>query len=177
MKSARGLPHSRKKEDRETMAAAAKMESMVGKEVVVSRFINAPRAQVFDAWIKPEKLAKWWGPNGFTNARCEIEPRAGGKLYIDMIRDSDGKRFPLDGEVEAVEAPSRIVLRARGYNATDDKTTIEDRVTATFTEQNAGTLVTVHLFVLAVAPAFTEAASRMDIGWSQSLQKLEGTTQ
>jgi uncharacterized protein YndB with AHSA1/START domain len=158
------------------MTAQAKIDSMVGKEVVVSRLINAPRERVFDAWVKAEKLAQWWGPHGFTNARCEIDPRPGGKIYIEMIRDSDGKSFPLDGEVEIVEAPSRITLRARGYNPANEKTTIEDRVTATFEEQAGKTLVTVHLYVLEVAPAFAEAAKRMDIGWSQSLQKLEGTT-
>lgn len=158
------------------MTAQAKIDSMVGKEVVVSRLISAPRERVFDAWVKPEKLAQWWGPNGFTNPRCEIDPRPGGRIYIEMIRESDGKRFPLDGEVEIVEAPSRIVLRARGYNPANDKTTIEDRVTATFEERDGKTLVTVHLYVLEVAPAFAEAASRMDQGWSQSLKRLEGTT-
>ncbi len=158
------------------MTAQAKIDSMIGKEVVVSRLIDAPRERVFDAWIKPEQLAQWWGPKGFVNARCEIDPRPGGKIHIDMIRESDGKLFPLDGEVEEVDAPLRIVFRARGYNPANHRTTIEDRVTATFTEERGKTLVTVRLFVLDVAPAFMEAASRMEIGWSQSLQKLEGST-
>jgi len=158
------------------MTAAAKIETMVGKEVVVSRLIHGPRERVFDAWINPTKLAQWWGPHGFANTRCEIDPRPGGKIYIEMVRVSDGKIFPLDGEVEVVEAPSRLVLRARGYNPANHKTTIEDRVTATFADQDGKTLVTVHLYVLEVAPAFAEAADRMDIGWSQSLEKLEGTT-
>jgi uncharacterized protein YndB with AHSA1/START domain len=157
------------------MTAAATLESMIGKEVVVTRLIDAPRERVFDAWIRPEKLAQWWGPDGFTNPVCEIDPRPGGRIYIEMIRSSDGKSFPLDGEVEIVEAPSRIVLRARGYNPANEKTTIEDRVTATFAEQGGKTLVTVHLFVLDVAPAFVEAASRMDLGWSQSLERLDRT--
>lgn len=158
------------------MTASAKIDSMIGKEVVVSRLIDAPREVVFDAWVKPEKLAQWWGPHGFANPRCEIDPRPGGRIYIEMIRERDGRMFPLDGEVEIVEAPSRIVLRARGYNAANDQTTIEDRVTATFEDREGKTLVTVHLYVLDVAPAFAEAARRMDAGWSQSLQKLEGTT-
>jgi uncharacterized protein YndB with AHSA1/START domain len=158
------------------MTASAKIETMIGKEVVVSRLIDAPREHVFDAWVNPSKLARWWGPHGFVNPRCEIDPRPGGRIYIEMIRESDGRMFPLDGEVEIVETPSRIVLRARGYNAADDKTTIEDRVTATFEDRDGKTLVTVHLYVLDVAPAFAEAARRMDIGWSQSLKRLEGTT-
>lgn len=158
------------------MTATAKIDSMIGQEVVVTRLIAAPRERVFDAWVKPEKLAQWWGPKGFTNPRCEIDPRPGGRIYIEMIRASDGKTFPLDGEVEIVEAPERIVFRARGYNPANERTTIEDRVTATFAEQGGKTLVTVHLYVLDIAPAFVEAAQRMDVGWSQSLEKLEGTT-
>jgi uncharacterized protein YndB with AHSA1/START domain len=158
------------------MTLTSTIESMVGKEVVVSRLIDAPRERVFDAWVKAEQLARWWGPHGFTNRRCEIDPRPGGRVFIEMVRDSDGVVFPLDGEVEVVEAPSRVVLRARGYNPANDKTTIEDRVTATFETRDGKTLVTVHLFVLAVAPAFMEAAKRMDIGWSQSLQRLEGAS-
>ncbi len=158
------------------MTTTAKTQSMIGKEVVVSQLIDAPRERVFNAWIDPAKLAQWWGPHGFTNTRCEIEPRPGGRVYIEMIRDADGKMFPLDGEVEAVEVPSRLVFRARGYNPANDSTTIEDRVTATFVEKEGKTLVTVHLYVLEVAPAFMEAAERMSVGWSQSLQKLGSST-
>jgi uncharacterized protein YndB with AHSA1/START domain len=157
------------------MTAAAQIKSLIGKEVVVTRLINAPREKVFDAWVDPRKLAQWWGPNGFTNPRCEIDPRPGGKIYIDML-SSDGKRFPLDGEVEEVRAPERIVFRARGFNPNSNNTTIEDRVTATFEEKNGQTLVTVHLYILDVAPAFVEAAERMDVGWSQSLKRLEGAS-
>ncbi len=157
------------------MTATAQLKSLIGKEVVVTRTINAPRAVVFDAWIDPKKLAQWWGPNGFTNPRCEIDPRPGGKIYIDML-SPDGKRFALDGEVEEVRAPERIVFRARGFNPKTNNTTIEDRVTATFEEKNGQTLVTVHLYILDVALAFVEAAERMDIGWSQSLQRLEGAS-
>jgi uncharacterized protein YndB with AHSA1/START domain len=154
------------------MTATAKVLPGPGYEVVVSRKINAPREHVFDAWVKSEKLAQWWGPNGFTNPRCEIDPRPGGKIYIEM-RSADGKIFPLDGMVEEVVAPERIIFTARGFNPNNNKTTIEDRVTATFAEKDGQTLVTVHLYVLEVAPAFIAAAERMEIGWSQSLKRLE----
>jgi uncharacterized protein YndB with AHSA1/START domain len=157
------------------MTATAEIKSLIGKEVVVTRLINAPREKVFDAWIDPGKLAQWWGPKGFTNPRCEIDPRPGGKIYIDM-RSAEGKHFPLDGEVEEVRAPERIVFRARGFTASNGKTTIEDRVTATFEEKDGQTLVTVHLYILDVALAFVPAAERMDVGWSQSLQRLEGAS-
>ena len=36
-------------------------------EIEVSRFIAAPRAPVFQAWIEPARLAAWWGPAGFSS--------------------------------------------------------------------------------------------------------------
>ena len=49
---------------------------MSDREVRTSRTINASRELVFAAWTDPEQLARWWGPNGFTNTihRFELEP-------------------------------------------------------------------------------------------------------
>lgn len=41
-------------------------KSVEERSITITRVINAPRELVFDAWTKPEHLAKWWGPNGFT---------------------------------------------------------------------------------------------------------------
>jgi uncharacterized protein YndB with AHSA1/START domain len=46
------------------------------RTVISSRMIDAPIDAVFDAYANPEKLVRWWGPNGFTgspaNARYAI---------------------------------------------------------------------------------------------------------
>jgi Activator of Hsp90 ATPase homolog 1-like protein len=41
-----------------------------------SRQIAATPEQIFAAIAAPERLAKWWGPAGFTNTfeRCEFKP-------------------------------------------------------------------------------------------------------
>lgn len=35
------------------------------REIVVTRVFDVPRARVFEAWTRPERLMRWWGPNGF----------------------------------------------------------------------------------------------------------------
>jgi uncharacterized protein YndB with AHSA1/START domain len=54
------------------------------REVVITRIFDAPRDLVFEAFTNPERLMKWWGPNGCTVLSCEAEPRAGGTWSISM---------------------------------------------------------------------------------------------
>jgi hypothetical protein len=39
-----------------------------GLEII--RLFDAPPQVVFDAWTSPERLARWWGPKGFTLPTC-----------------------------------------------------------------------------------------------------------
>jgi uncharacterized protein YndB with AHSA1/START domain len=52
--------------------------------ISTSRVFDAPRALVYDAWTKPEHLAVWWGPVGFTNTIHEFDLRPGGHWQLTM---------------------------------------------------------------------------------------------
>lgn len=45
------------------------------RELTIVRVFDAPRALVFRVWTDPKHLAQWWGPKGFTNPVCEVDPR------------------------------------------------------------------------------------------------------
>ncbi len=49
---------------------------MKDREVHTTRVVTAARERVFAAWTDPEQLARWWGPNGFSNTfhRFELKP-------------------------------------------------------------------------------------------------------
>ena len=49
------------------------------REVVITRGFDATPSLVFDALTKPELLRRWYGPDGWTLAVCEIDLRVGGK--------------------------------------------------------------------------------------------------
>ncbi len=44
-----------------------------------TRAIPAPPEKIFTALSNPEKLAKWWGPLGFSNTFNQFQFKPGGK--------------------------------------------------------------------------------------------------
>ena len=83
-----------------------------------SRDIPATPAQVFAAISTPERLARWWGPNGFTNSFSEFDFKTGGKWSL-VMHGPDGANYPNDnvfGEIIpnqklVVEHPMQPVFR------------------------------------------------------------------
>jgi uncharacterized protein YndB with AHSA1/START domain len=63
------------------------------RTMVLERTIDAPVAAVWAAWADPERLPKWWGPDGFSCRTDRIDLRAGGEWVFDMI-GPDGTVFP-----------------------------------------------------------------------------------
>ena len=63
------------------------------RTMVLERVIKAPRHLVSGAWMSPEALPQWWGPDGFSCRTKRIDLRAGGDWVFDMI-GPDGTVFP-----------------------------------------------------------------------------------
>lgn len=55
--------------------------------------IGAPPSQVFAALSRPERVARWWGPDGFTNTIHQFDFHPGGKWLLTM-HGPDGKDYP-----------------------------------------------------------------------------------
>lgn len=71
----------------------ANLAEVAGRSMVISRTIAAPRAVVWGAWMNPETLPQWWGPDGFSCRTARIDLRSGGEWVFDMI-GPDGTVFP-----------------------------------------------------------------------------------
>ena len=71
------------------------------RETVVTRTFDAPRTKVFDAWTKPELLALWYGPRGWTLAVCEVDLKVGGAWNF-VMRRANGTEFGMRGVYRAV---------------------------------------------------------------------------
>ncbi len=79
------------------------------REIISSRLLAAPPDLVFQAYSDPKRLARWWGPNGFTNTFHEFNFHPNGTWRYDM-RGPDGTIYPNKSVFEEV-TPERIVLR------------------------------------------------------------------
>jgi len=58
------------------------VSSTAGREITVTRVINASRETVFEMWTNPKHIAEWWGPQGFTNTIEEMDVRPGGVCVL-----------------------------------------------------------------------------------------------
>jgi len=94
-----------------------------------SREIRATVEQVFAAISRPERLARWWGPAGFTNTFNVCEFRNGGRWSL-VMHGPDGRNYPNENAFAHVEAPHKVVVRNVKY-----------RLTISLAPSAAGTLV------------------------------------
>jgi uncharacterized protein YndB with AHSA1/START domain len=83
------------------------MIEVAGKTMVLERVIKAPVPVVWSAWINPEALPQWWGPDGFSCKTARIDLRSGGEWVFDMIAP-DGTVFPNHHRYGLVQPTSRV---------------------------------------------------------------------
>ena len=77
-------------------------------ELVTARLFAQPRERVFAAFSDPKQLARWWGPNGFSNTVQAFDLRPGGAFRLNM-RGPDGTSYPNVWRFSEVAAPERVV--------------------------------------------------------------------
>jgi uncharacterized protein YndB with AHSA1/START domain len=80
-----------------------------GLTLVLERVFPAERRAVFRAFGDPDRLARWWGPEGFTIPSLTLDPVVGAAYRIEM-QPPEGDPFHLTGEFRAVEPPERLAF-------------------------------------------------------------------
>jgi len=78
-------------------------------EFKTSREIPAPVAQVFAAFNHPERLARWWGPAGFTNTFNVCQFQKGGQ-WSYVMHGPDGRKYPNESVFAEIDAPRKVVI-------------------------------------------------------------------
>ena len=119
--------------------------------VQIDRTFDAPREEVWSAWIDPEQLAQWWGPDGFHTPveSVDIDLRPGGHLHLSC---PPGQRMQTG-------SPAQPEL---GLN-TDTTTRIE------FSDEDGKTRMK-----LTDGPYEGDFAQMTTMGWNQQFEKLVG---
>ena len=65
-----------------------------GTDLVFERTFDAPRDLVWQAFMDPERVARWWGPRGTTTTVAEMDVRPGGSWhYISGAPDREDVSF------------------------------------------------------------------------------------
>jgi uncharacterized protein YndB with AHSA1/START domain len=141
------------------------------KELTFTRVLDAPRDMVFRAWTDPEQLARWWGPNGFTNPICELDVRPGGAIRIDML-GPDGRYFFMGGKYQEIVPPERLVFTITAVKNERGEPELVNINTVTFEPMAGKTRLTFLTQVLKAGPGSEEFMAGMEEGWSQTLDRM-----
>jgi uncharacterized protein YndB with AHSA1/START domain len=138
------------------------------REIVMTRFFNAPRHLVFAAYTKPEFLKRWLlGPPGWEMVACVAAAKAGDRYRYEW-RNTDGRQFGIGGVCREFIRPERIVCTELmdGYTA-------ETLVTLMLAEQNGQTLLTVTSLCESREVRDAILKSGMESGVTASYNRLE----
>jgi uncharacterized protein YndB with AHSA1/START domain len=141
------------------------------KDLVLTRFFDAPREVVFQAWTEPQHLVHWWGPKGFTNPVCEGDIRPGGSLRI-VMRGPNGVEYPMTAVFRKIVEPERLVFLSQAYKDAQGRYQLEVLVTVVFSDQDGKTRMDFRAQVITATPAAAGPLAGMETGWSQSLDRL-----
>jgi uncharacterized protein YndB with AHSA1/START domain len=79
------------------------------REFIHSRLIDAPPERCFQAFADPARLARWWGPKGFTSSFETFEFRIGGAWRF-VLHGPDGIEYPNENVIADIDPPGRIVV-------------------------------------------------------------------
>ena len=75
-----------------------------------TREIAAPPEKIFTALSNPEKLARWWGPSGFSNTFNQFQFRPGGKWSF-VMHGPDGRNYPNESEFIEIIPNEKVIIR------------------------------------------------------------------
>jgi len=71
----------------------------------LTRDFDSQRAEIFEAWTKPEHVTRWWDAAGDPLAVCEIDLRPGGSFRFVTRGHPD---LPFAGVYREIAPPDRL---------------------------------------------------------------------
>ncbi len=153
-------------------------------ELVVTRVFAAPRDLVFKAWTESDRLAKWWGPRGFTMLSCKNDLRPGG-VFLYGMRSPDGHEMWGKWVYREIIVPERLVFVASFADPQGNITRHplaptwphEVLSTVTFTDEDGQTKLTMRGIPINATDVecktFLDNLGGMQKGWKGTFDQLD----
>ncbi|MGW5194743.1 SRPBCC family protein [Kribbella sp. NPDC004138] len=127
-------------------------------EIRIERVLPATIGKVYDAWTRPDLLARWYCPNPKLELKVDADVRAGGSYVVEM-----GPHV-VRGTYLEVDPPRRLVFSWK-WDGTDDEPT---RVEVELAEVADGTRMVLSHTGFATA----EDAANHRMGWDPEIERL-----
>lgn len=75
-----------------------------------TRVFDAPRSEVYRAFIEPEAIRAWWGPKGWVTPEVEMNLQVGGRYRFGMRAETGGELMFVRGRYVVVDPPAKLVF-------------------------------------------------------------------
>ncbi len=92
-----------------SMPSSKTTTSSEGRDLILTRLIDAPAEKVFRAWTEPQLLQQWFAPKPWMTPKVEMDVRPGGSNLIVMA-SPEGHEFANRGVYLEVVKNRRVVF-------------------------------------------------------------------
>lgn len=142
-----------------------------GRDLVLTRLIDAPCAKVYQAWTDPGLMKQWFAPLPWTTPVVETDVRPGGSSLI-VMRGPDGNEFPNRGVYLEVVPNERLVFTDAFTQAWQPSEKPFMTVILTFEEQSGKTKYTARVQHWTIADREAHEKMGFHEGWAQCAEQL-----
>ena len=133
---------------------------------VTHRFA-APAERVFDAWLNPDDVRRWFAPGLGEMTRVDVDARVGGRF--SFVQNRDGQDVDHIGEYLEIDRPRRLVFTWAIAGEDSD----ESRVVIEIEPLDSGCQLTLSH---EMDPAWIEFVDQGKAAWSKMLAAMNEAT-
>ena len=141
------------------------------EQILITREFDAPRDLVYRAWTTPELVKRWWNARRGEVTICEIDLRVGGAWRYVMATEG-GLEVGFHGEYREI-VPNERIVSTEAYEGIPDADEHATLNTATFTEVDGRTTLTVLVQAPSKATRDAIVDSGMEAGMQDAMDLLE----
>lgn len=146
----------------------------VDRELVIDRFVDAPRAQVWRCWTDPEQMVKWFTPAPWKTKSASIDVRAGGSSMV-VMESPEGEEFPNPGIYLEVIPGEKLVFTDAYTEAWAPSEKPFMTAILTFADEGNGTRYRAVVRHWSVVDRQRHEDMGFYEGWSKATEQLEAT--
>jgi uncharacterized protein YndB with AHSA1/START domain len=132
--------------------------------VSVSKSFDLPAERVYDAWLDPEKIRKWFSPGLGPMVRVEVDARVGG--HFSFVQRREGNDMDHVGEYRVLDRPRRLAF-TWGIAPEPPESVVSIEITPS---DSGCDLVLTH----EIPAKYADSAEKTKAGWSTLLDLIAG---
>jgi uncharacterized protein YndB with AHSA1/START domain len=134
--------------------------------LILERVIPTTPDELFELWVDPAQLVKWWAPEGYQCDVDELDTRPGGR-WRTRLRKPGGRPIAISGVYRAIEPPRHLTF-TWAWEDDDGARGHETEVRVTFRAVPGGT----HLQLIHQTFDSKTERDRHSFGWSSCFDRI-----